>query len=577
MCGWKQDPGIPLIGNCKKQGKKLTLFYQEAETRNFTTDMDLKKAATRFTEMTRIPYAETGCFSNIVLDYIGENAALSAFYQYKPSFEGIKQAIEDRRRYPYQRDSLVAALKDQYTSVDAPAEVLRNIDSLLSDDTFTITTAHQPNIFTGPLYFIYKILHAIKLAETLAAEFPSCKFVPVFFMGSEDADLDELGHMVVDGKRYEWKTSQTGAVGRMKVDKAFIALIEELNGQIGIHAHGAEIVALFRNAYTIGKTIQQATFELVNALFGRYGLVVLIPDSKPLKKLFSPVIEKELKDQFSHKAVATTIEVLGKQYKVQAGGRDINLFYLSDNKRERIELKDGRYKIASQELQFTQEEILLELNDHPERFSPNVILRGVMQEMILPNVAFIGGGGEIAYWLELKNVFEAVEVPFPVLVLRNSFLILRQSQAAILTELGFSFHDLFSDTNALLNQLTKRDSANQLSLSSEIGELNLFYQQLHETTAAVDPTLADHVNNLQAKALKRITELEKKMLRAEKKKFEAEKRKIQKLRDSLFPKGSLQERVENISGLYAKHGNTIIDKLLQHSLALEQQFTVILV
>jgi uncharacterized protein YllA (UPF0747 family) len=238
-------------------------------------------------------------------------------------------------------------------------------------------------------------------------QLPQYKFVPVYYMGSEDADLDELGFVNVGGQKLVWETKQTGAVGRMKVDKALLKLIHEIHGQIGVLPFGNEFTDLLNACYTEGKTIQQATLELVNALFGAYGLIVLIPDNAKLKTAFHSVVEKELTEKFSHRIVADTIDKLGAHYKVQAGGREINLFYLIDNKRERIEQAGDAFEVKTLNLQFSKDEILKELKEHPERFSANVILRGAFQETVLPNIAFIGGGGELAYWLELKNVFNA--------------------------------------------------------------------------------------------------------------------------------------------------------------------------
>jgi bacillithiol biosynthesis cysteine-adding enzyme BshC len=539
--------------------------------------MSTKENSVTKTEAVHLPYSQTGFFSEIVIDYLKQKQQVVPFITYAPDIDGIKKAIIERETFPYQRELLVAVLKQQYNGIAIPEKLRTNIELLRNPATFTITTAHQPNIFTGPLYFIYKILHAIKLAESLNKKVDGYDFIPVFFMGSEDADLDELGHFTADGKRYDWKTKQTGAVGRMKVDKAFIALLSELGAQLSVLPYGDEIISIFREAYTEGKTIQECTLLLVNTLFGEHGLVVLIPDNAELKSVFAPVVEKELKEQFSYKAVEETAKKLSAHYKVQAGGRALNLFYLTDGRRERIEAENSGFIVRDLNLAFSKEEILNELEQHPERFSPNVILRGVFQEMILPNIAFIGGGGELAYWLELKKVFETSSIPFPVLVLRNSFLIMPDDQSEQLSELGFGIEDIFRSSEYLLNELTKRASSNQLSLSEEKGELNSFYQQLHESVLKIDPTLAEHVNALQVKALKRLEELEKKMLRAEKRKFEAEKRKIVKMRSALFPDNHLQERVENISGFYARYGKGLIDKIYEHSLTLEQQFTIIAV
>jgi len=522
-----------------------------------------------------ISYAETGFFSKLVIDYLNHSKELQPFYQNHFTTEGIEAAIKARQAFPQERNILVEELKSQYQNIFLSNSLEKNIDLLAQENTFTITTAHQPNIFTGPLYFIYKILHAIKIADQLSKEFAQYNFVPVYYMGSEDADLDEIGTTFINGEKYNWQTKQKGAVGRMKMDRAFIALIEKMHGQVGNEQYGEEIISIFKKYYKEGSTIQQATLEIVNEFFGEYGLVVLIPDNKILKRVFNDVVKKELTEQFSHKAVEATIDELQKHYKVQAGGRELNLFYLNENKRDRIELHDSRFTIHDSPLTFSQEGILNELENHPERFSANVILRGVFQETILPNIIFIGGGGELAYWLELKKVFEEVNVPYPVLVLRNSFLLIDEKQKEKIKQLGFESKDLFKDELYLINKIVEKNSANDTSLEKQIDQLKEFYQHIKLIASEVDNSLPQHVEALQTKALKRIIELEKKMLRAERKKFDAEQRQIQKLKSQLFPNNNLQERTENIAGFYAKYGKGLIKILLENSLALEQKFCLL--
>ncbi len=521
-----------------------------------------------------LPYESTGYFSKIVSDYLSQSPQLKPFYQHAPTMAGIKEAIAARKTFATPRKLLVEVLTEQYAGLSLSKKVKQNIASLAKETTFTVTTAHQPNIFTGPLYFIYKILHAAKLAEELAAEWPEYTFVPVYYMGSEDADLDELGYVNVGGQKLIWETKQTGAVGRMKVDKGLIKLIHAINGQAGVLPYGNELYELFTNAYTEGKTIQQATLELVNALFADYGVVVLIPDNARLKMAFHSVVEKELLEGFSHKAVAETIPQLAAHYKVQAGGREINLFYLTDNKRERIEKEGDVYEVKTLGLRFTKEEILGELQQHPERFSGNVILRGAFQETILPNIAFIGGGGELAYWLELKNVFAAVNIPYPVLLLRNSFLFMHREQEARVKKLGFTYADLFKEEFTLVNTLVKRESENQLDLAKEIEQAHNYYNGLQKITDAVDKSLSKHVIALEVKAVKKIAELEKKIIRAEKEKYAVQQNQIAKIKQELFPNNSLQERVDNFSIHYAQQGKAWINKVYKVSFGLAPGFGV---
>lgn len=522
-----------------------------------------------------LPYEGTGFFSRIVSDYLSQSPQLQPFYRHAPTIEGIKDSIAARQLFDTPRGILVDVLKEQYANLVITEKVKQNIELLAAKNAFTITTAHQPNIFTGPLFFIYKIFHAIKLADELNAQIPQYKFVPVYYMGSEDADLDELGFVNVGGQKIVWETKQTGAVGRMKVDKGLLKLIHAIHGQAGVLPFGNELTDLLKKCYTEGKLIQQATLELVNALFGEYGLVILIPDKAKLKTAFHSVVEKELTEGFSHQIVANTIERLGQHYKVQAGGREINLFYLINDKRERIELQNEKYEVRTLGLSFTKDEILQELTKHPERFSANVILRGAFQETVLPNVVFIGGGGELAYWLELKNVFEAVHIPYPVLLLRNSFLLMSKEQVAKLKQLVFSDADLFKDELSLLNTLVKRESQHQLSLSKELQQAVEYYAHLRTITDAVDKTLSGHLNALEKQALKKLTELEKKLLRAERFKYDTQQKQIAKLKQSLFPNNSLQERTDNFSLYYATHGKVWFKAIYEVSSGLNKGFGVV--
>ena len=526
-------------------------------------------------------YGNTGFFSAIILDYLQGEEQLKPFYAHPVSVEGLKAAMEERKHFATDRKLLVEVLNKHYTGEKLTARQKSNIELLGNTNTFTVTTAHQPNIFTGHLYFIYKILHSIKLCETLKADMPENDFVPVFFMGSEDADLEELGHVFINGVKHEWDTKQTGAVGRMKVDKALIKILTDIEGEITVHPFGAEIISLMKTCYTEGSTIEQATFKLVNELFGQYGLLILLPDDADYKRAFIPIVEKELKDSFSHSIVEAAAAGFPKAYKVQASGRELNMFYLKDDKRERIEKQDSPqgsakiYKIQGSDLEFSEKEIIDELKEFPERFSANVILRPVFQEMILPNIAFIGGGGEIAYWLELKNVFAAVDVPYPVLVLRNSFLMVEKKYAEKLVALGFTINDLFKSEQDLLTELVKRESSVQLNLNKERATIHTFYVQLKITAGAVDSTLQAHTEALEKLALRKIDALEKKMLRAEKKKFEAQQRQLHNLKNQLFPHNNLQERIENFMPFYAKWGSGFISFLFDNSLSLQQQFVVL--
>jgi bacillithiol synthase len=522
----------------------------------------------------RITYAETNCFTKIVTDYLRGENKLQPYYSYPPDLNGIRTAIENKSRQKVDRQILVEVLKDQYKNINADDAVNRNIEKLLSPDTYTVCTAHQPNLFTGPLYFIYKIVHAIKLAAQLEKDPGKNRFVPVFYMGSEDADLDELDHFTIQGKTYRWSTKQKGAVGRMSVDKELKAVIDDLDLQLSVETTGKEFTRLLRESFQPGLTIQQATLKLVNSLFGEYGLVVLIADDARLKKQMLPVFEDDLFHNHPGRIVSEVNSKLAKDYNVQAYPRDINLFYLVGDLRERIEKDGEKFTVLNSKHSFSKEDISKELKEHPERFSPNVILRGLYQETILPNIAFIGGGGEVSYWLQLKPLFDHYKIPFPVLVLRNSFLIIEKKQQELISKLQLNTKDLFRNSREILNKLLE-SAGKKPELNGELDQLTSIFIKLKQQASGGDTTLEKHVEALKTQTANYLTELEKKMLRAERKKHEATGRQVEKLKQQLFPGNGLQERVENIGYYYAKFGKEIINQLLRASLTTEQQFTVL--
>jgi bacillithiol biosynthesis cysteine-adding enzyme BshC len=520
-------------------------------------------------------YRSTGLFSKLVTDYIAGDEKLEKYFSYTTDNEGLAKSIENRKAHKINRELLVAELQDSYLNVSTSDKVTKNIHSLLSENTFTVCTAHQPNIFTGHLYFIYKIVHAIKLADELNEKHPELHFVPVYFMGSEDADLEELGEVVVDGKKYNWQTGQIGAVGRMKVDAQFVALIDELERQLDGRKCTEQIVSKIRAAYTINKNIDNATFEFVNQLFGEYGLIVFIPDNARFKNECKAIFKAELEQHFSSKILAKTLIDFPEEYKIQTKGREINLFYLQENSRERIEKTEIGFTVANTNLNFTQQELLNELDQFPERFSPNVILRPLVQELLLPNVAFIGGGGELAYWLELKNIFEAATVHYPVLILRNSFMMIDAKTKLEIDKLSLMPEDFFMSVLDISNKYISKSSQHQLLLDAEKTKMLGLYNQIEKIVGISDVTLADHASALKTKAIKLLDELEKKQMRAERRKVADAIHKIEKIKNTLFPGGVLQERVENMLAFYSNFGDAFLDNIYQHSKSTEQQFCIL--
>lgn len=524
-----------------------------------------------------IDYQETNMFSKLIADYLEKKDFIKSFYAYPTDLDGVLQSIEARQQFQTDRKLIQRVFADAYATAEASTAQLGNIAALASDQSFTICTAHQPNIFTGYLYFIYKTAHVIALSQQFAKAFPDKKFIPVFYIGSEDNDLDELSKFKIHGKGYIWNTDQTGAVGRMVVDKGVIKLIDEVESALKHLPKSESLIALLRKAYALGNDMATGTFLLLNELFKEYGLLVLQPDHVDLKSKMKTVFKDDLLHNSAEQIVGETNTKLESEYKLQVNPRSVNLFYLRDGIRNRIDKRGNVYTVDGTIIRFTEEEILQELNEYPDRFSPNVILRGIYQETILPNILFVGGGSEVAYWMQLKNLFSHYQVPFPMMVLRNSFMIMDENHAHKMKELGIGEVDLFKEETALANELVQRWSGQEIVLRQEEMDSKALFQHLKKRAGEIDKTLIQHVHALEVDHLKKLDGLEKKMLKAERKKQAIQLQRIWKLKEELFPNHNLQERVENFMPYYAQHGQAFIDAVLQHSLGLEQRFGVMTV
>ncbi|RYD96753.1 MAG: bacillithiol biosynthesis BshC, partial [Sphingobacteriales bacterium] len=337
-------------------------------------------------QVSYIPVKETGYFSRLVNDYVNENQDLHSFYDFEINDAGLKKAIDTRKHFPVDRELLHTVISEQYAGLEISPAVKANLELLRAENTFTVCSAHQPNLMTGYLYFIYKIIHSVKLAAHLKSLDAAANFVPVFYIGSEDNDFEELGHFRFAGKVFEWHTDQTGAVGMMRVDEPLERLIKALLPVLGPAGTSEKYLRnTILSAYKKGNSIAMATRILINDLLGFLGVLVLDANDARLKRKFVAVIKEEVLRPEAFELVKQDSERLNATYKAQAFFRPINFFYLKEGLRERIEYINNEYLVLNTELKFSAAEMEAEIEAHPERFSPNVILRGLYQESILPD------------------------------------------------------------------------------------------------------------------------------------------------------------------------------------------------
>jgi bacillithiol biosynthesis cysteine-adding enzyme BshC len=523
----------------------------------------------------RIPIANTDYFSAIIKDYVAEKPGLSEYYNRFPKLESFKdQILEKGANYSLaQRLSLSDALQRQYEKLDTSIEVRNNLKVLREENTFCITTGHQLNIFTGPLYFWYKIINAVKLCEELKANHPEYNFVPVYWMASEDHDLDEIRFFNFKGHRLQWDQQTGPAVGHLDLSNMEV-MLESFRELLGDSDKAEYLSDLFTKAYLGHSNLAEAMRFLVNALFSDLGLVIIDGDDKTLKKDFSSVVESDLFDQTAFKSVSKTNATLSKDYNIQVNPREINLFYLGKN-RSRIERVEDRFHIVDTNLFFTEAEMRKELKDYPERFSPNVILRPLYQEIVLPNLCYIGGGGEIAYWFELKSMFAQYNTTFPILLLRNSLLISQKKQLEKAKKLGVSLEDLFLKRSSLIDKMVRAYSEHSIDFREQKDFLKEQFASLYTLAKQTDASFVGAVAAQETKQIKGLENLEKRLLKAEKKRLYERLTRLEHLQEELFPQGTLEERKRNFALYYEKYGEDFKASITKHMSPLAMEFLVL--
>lgn len=503
---------------------------------------------------THLDFRNAGTLNPLVLAYLERSQSVTPFYDFFPDKAGFAALLKSDPYAGFDRELLATTLLQQAKWVENTSDLtLQNIEKLKEKNTFTVTTGHQLCLFTGPLYFIYKIISAIKLAKELAAAFPEKQFVPVYWMASEDHDFEEVSSFSVNGKKISWKSAQSGAVGDFQTGE-LKALLPELRDALGISEDSNYLLELFERAYIKHSTLANATRYLVNALFGNQGLISLDGNDKNFKHQFKDIFQKDIFDNIPQNLVNQSIEKLeALHYPAQVKPRPINCFYLAPGERSRIEKDGTRFNLVGTNKSFSEQELREIIDAQPETISPNVVLRPLYQQVILPNIAYIGGPGELAYWLELRNMFDELRVSFPILVPRNFISVVDKPTHEKISKLSFSAPDFFKSEQELIKEhLVKTDAL--FDLEAEMKSAEAIYEAIAQRTDHVDITLSRHVQAARQRALNQLATVVAKTNRALKKKAEIQIDQIENIKQRLFPKGMPQERYDNFASLYLKYG-----------------------
>ena len=495
---------------------------------------------------------KTGQFSTFFLDYLEGKESLRTFYAHLPKLESFGEAIKAKQFSTEKRQILVEVLEGQYAGLPMAPAVEQHLHALKNEKTFTVTTGHQLNLFTGPLYFIYKLISVINLAQRLQERYPDCHFVPVYWMATEDHDAEEINYFKLDGATYRWETNQSGAVGDFELDASFQAFLKGLGFAPPV----------FQEAYSKSTTLAEAVRNYVNALFGEKGLVVLDANDARLKREFVEVMKADLFEHSPYGAAQASTQSLEKLgYGSQIYPRPINLFYLDKGIRERIEQDGDGYVVLNSDLRFTAVGLKALLQEHPERFSPNVVLRPVYQEWILPNLGYIGGPAEVVYWLQLKGVFDLFSLPFPVLLPRNFAVLLSPPIQKKIDQLEWAPEQLFQKFADWKKAFVQASSVFDFSLTAAKEQIAQVFKDLANQSSALDAGLPKAFAAGEVRSIKILEQMGVKLRKAEERKLEVQLNRAQAVFEFLSPGGSPQERVVNFMQFQLDHP-TLLNELI---------------
>ena len=517
---------------------------------------------------------------DIVFGLMNNDKKLKSFISDFPSYDSIISHSEKKKLEfsKEKRKTLVAEIKQQYKGVKISKTLNNNINTLLDEKTFSVTSGHQLSLFSGPIYFIYKIISTIKIVSELNKRSKKQKFVPIFWLASEDHDFDEISQVNISGKLLKWeKETLNKPVGKINSDK-IENVIKEYKNEIIDSKYSSDLIKLIDKHYSSFTSLSRATRSFINSLFSEYGVIVIDADSKNFKEIFVDNMKKEVLNGLCNNAVSKQILNIKKNfedYKPQVNPSDINFFKIGDSGRVRIRKQGSGFKIDKDSKNISKDYLINQITDNPEKFSPNVIMRPLYQEMILPNVCFVGGSSEIKYWIQLKSYFDKSKVVFPILTLRNSTFIVNSKISKNIEKSGLEMQNFFVSKEKLLKDKLRQLSKTNLNFDDLRKTLLNQFEYFKKISRETDKSFIGAISAQEKKQLNGIENLEKKFYKAQKIKYQKELDRIEQIYNFLYPDNIPQERVINFGNIYSELGNNLFKILIKNFKPFENKILVL--
>ena len=513
--------------------------------------------------------------TRLFLDYLKDPVALRKFYPSAVRYhhELAQRVPEVLSAYRVDRNKVCDALAARNQRWGAGEATLKNIDLLRESDCIAVVSGQQAGLFTGPLYTVYKALSAVKLAGCLQQR--ETKAVPVFWIAAEDHDFAEVAKAEFIGRDCQLKNVEVSAdwhregqpVGQVVLDASIDKVVDQLFELLPNSEFADDMKALVKNAWQPGRGYVESFATMMTSLLGRYGLIFLDPLDPELKKLAAPLYSEAARRAPEIAAAieqrSSELERDGYHAQVLATSNSFPLFLHDDEggRHSVLRVENGKYKAKDIDQEYTAEELATLANDNPQKFSPNVTLRAVVQDYLLPTLAYYGGAAEIAYFAQTAEVYRVLERPATPILPRSSLTMIERHAGRVLERYDLTLTDFFEGLEPVMKRVVEEhlgaDTAKLFSNAEQ--NVNHELDRLRQELAAIDPTLAGALDTGRKKINYQLEGLRTRFIRAQMTRDEAAHRQLQRVFDQLYPNKDLQERHINITSLLTRHGTYVIE------------------
>ena len=520
----------------------------------------------------RIHFKDIPKTSAFFLDYLHDFSKLAPFFPFPYALDHFRKEAASGVAVPH-RQELCQILDKQNRSFGAGARTLENVEKLQDRDCFAVVTGQQVGLFTGPTYTIYKALTAVKLAAHYACR--GIKVVPIFWMATEDHDLAEVDHShVIDGDSHlQLVRCESGPedvakpVGKVRFSAAIEPCLQQFLASLPNSEFKIEIESRLSAAYRPTRTFSEAFGEILSYLFSNYGLILVDPQDEALKRLGAPIFEKILLNgnryQSAIQSRSDQLIAAGYHTQVTVEEESTGLFFEDEGKRRALTRDDGFLKIKGTAHRLPVTHFQDALKEAPWKFSPNVLFRPLMQDLLLPTLAYVAGPSEVAYLAQIGPLYEEFGRKAPIVFPRFSFTVVERKIGKILEKYQLNFEDIFLGNEALIKKVVEQNLDQSLAakfsaLEQEFGEK---LGELEGPLKAVDATLAEALRTTQQKVQYQVAHLRTKFVHAETRHQETLTKQIDKALAILYPLKTLQERRINIFYFLARYGMDFLAQL----------------